>query len=202
MALRSTSDAWGVITRWLHWISAALIFFGLAHGYWMASMLPRVQRLPHYAFHSLVFTYFALLLLVRIAWRLAESTPAHPADSPSWERAGARVSRLLLYALMIAVTVTGYMNWSAFPARFDPARAAQMEVWVLGLFKLPAIHDQADRAVFQFWEYSHTYLSWALAVLVLVHALAALRHHFLKRNDVMRRMWSGRHAGGAGPDAS
>ena len=192
MGLRSTSDTWGAISRWLHWISAGLIIFGLTHGYWMANMLPRQQRLPHYWFHSLVLVYFALLLLLRIVWRLSEPTPRQPPESASWEKASAHAGHLALYALAIAVTVTGYMNWSAFPARFDAARASQMDLWVLGLFKLPAIHHKVDRAVFQFWEHSHMYLSWALAALVVVHILAALRHHFLKRNHVMRRMWSGR----------
>ena len=138
-------------------------------------MLPRPQRLPHYWFHSLVFVYFGLLLLLRIAWRLSEPTPVQPPKSAGWEKAPAHLGHLALYALVIAVTVT-------FPARFDPARAVQMDLWVLDVYKLPAIHDKADRAVFQFWEHSHTYLSWALAALVVVHIFAALRHHFLKRN--------------------
>ena len=194
MGLRSTSDAWGSVSRWLHWTSAAVIIFGLTHGYWMANMLPRQQRLPHYWLHSLVFVYFALLFLFRIVWRLSEPTPVQPQETAGWEKFSAHLGHLALYALTIAVTVTGYMNWSAFPARFDPARAAQMDLWLLGDFKLPGIHDKADRAVFQFWEHSHVYLSWALAALVIMHVLAALRHHFLKHDDVMRRMWGGRSA--------
>jgi cytochrome b561 len=180
-----------MVTRGLHWLSAALIIFGLTHGYWMANVLPRPQRLAHYWFHSLVFVYFALLLLIRIAWRLAEPTPGQPPESAAWEKVAAQLGHLALYALTIAVTITGYLNWSAFPARFDPARAALMDLWVLGIYKLPAIHDKADRAVFQFWEHSHMYLSWALGALVIVHVLAALRHHLVKRNNVMRRMWRG-----------
>ena len=194
MGLRSTSDAWGAISRWLHWISAALIIFGLTHGYWMANMLPRPQRLPHYWFHSLVFVYFGLLLLLRIAWRLSEPTPVQPPESAGWEKASAHLGHLALYALVIAVTVTGYMNWSAFPARFDPARAAQMDLWVLGIYKLPAIHDKADA---QCSSSGNTvtrnchgrWPRWSSCT-----SLAALRHHFLKRNHVMRRMWGGRSA--------
>jgi cytochrome b561 len=191
MVLRSTSNTWGAITRGLHWLSAALVVFGLTHGYWMANVLPRPQRLAHYWFHSLVFVYFAFLLLIRIAWRLSEPSPRQPVESAPWEKAAARLGHAALYAVTVAVTVTGYLNWSAFPARFDPARAPLMDIWVFGIVKLPAIHVKADRAVFQFWEHSHTYLSWALAALVVVHVLAALRHHYIKRNNVMRRMWLG-----------
>jgi len=94
-----------------------LVIFGLTHGYWMANMLPRQQRLPHYWLHSLVFVYFALLLLLRIVWRLSEPTPVQPQESAGWEKFSAHLGHLALYALTIAVTVTGYMNWSAFPAR-------------------------------------------------------------------------------------
>jgi cytochrome b561 len=192
MSLKSTHETWGTVTRWLHWISAALIIFGLTHGYWMANVLPRQERLPHYAFHSLVFVYFGLLLAIRICWRLSEQTPAHPAGRPAWERISAHLGHLGLYALVTAVLVTGYMNWSAFPGRFDPVRGPQMELSILGLFKVPAVHAKLDRDVFKFWELGHMYLSWVLAALVVVHILAALGHHFMHKNDVLRRMWSGR----------
>jgi cytochrome b561 len=67
-----------------------------------------------------------------------------------------------------------------------------MDLWLLGVYKLPAVQEKADRAVFQLWEHTHAYLSWALAVLVVVHVLAAFRHQLVKRNDVMQRMWRGR----------
>jgi cytochrome b561 len=134
----------------------------------MANMLPRQQRLAQYWFHSVVSVYFALLLLIRIAWRLSELTPRQPSESAGWEKAVAHLGHLALYGLTIAVPVTGHLSWSAFPAPFDPARAALMDLWVLGIYKLPAIHDKADRTVFQFWEHSHMYLSWALGALVIV----------------------------------
>jgi hypothetical protein len=100
MSWRSTSLVWGKVTRWLHWIPAVVVIFGLTHGYWMANMLPRPQRLPHYWFHSLVFVYFGLLLLLRIVWRLSEPTPAQPAQSAAWEKAFAHLGHYALYVLM------------------------------------------------------------------------------------------------------
>jgi cytochrome b561 len=191
MSLKSTRQAWGSVTRWIHWVSAALVVFGLTHGYWMANVLPRPQRLPHYAFHSIVLIYLGLLIALRMAWRLSETSPAQPADSAGWEKAAAHIGHLAIYAVLAAVLVTGYMNWSAFPARFDAARAAQMNLSFLGLFNVPAVHTKMDRDVFKFWEGGHMYLSWLLAALVVIHILAALRHHFLKGDDVMRRMWRG-----------
>jgi cytochrome b561 len=66
-----------------------------------------------------------------------------------------------------------------------------MNLSFLGLFNVPAVHTKLDRDVFKFWEGGHMYLSWVLAGLVVVHVVAALRHQFVKGNDVMRRMWRG-----------
>lgn len=192
MAIKSTKEAWGSVSRGLHWVSAALIIFGLTHGYWMANLLmPRTLRLPHYVWHSTIFLYFALLLALRIVWRLAEDTPEPPKASSRLEITAAHAGHLVLYGLMIALLVTGYMNWSAFPARFDPARAAAVDIHLFGFIKVPALHASLNRDVFKFWETTHMYLAWTMAVLAIGHILAALRHHFQKGNNVLRRMVSG-----------
>lgn len=191
MITRSTRESWGSIARALHWISAVLIMGGLVHGYWMANMLARPERLAHYKWHSVVFLYFGLLLALRIIWRLGDRAPDDPTDNASWERLAAHAGHLALYALMIALLVTGYMNWSAFPARFDPQRASLVEHTFLGGWKVPAIHAARNVEVFRFWEHAHMYMSWAMAALVVVHIGAALRHHLVKRNDVLMRMLRG-----------
>ena len=192
MSIRSTRDTWGSMSRTIHWLSAVLILFGLTHGYWMANLLqPRPLRLSHYVWHGTIFLYFGLLLALRILWRLQDRAPDEPSDSASWEKTAALLGHLALYGLMIWLLITGYMNWSAFPARFDPQRAAETKMYVLG-FDVPAWHKVRDPETFKFWEHSHMYASWAMAALVVVHVAAALRHHFVKGNDIMRRMWSGR----------
>lgn len=110
MPLKSTPTTWGPVTRGLHWLSAAIVLFALVHGYWMANMLARPQRLPHYQFHSLVLVYFAVLLALRIVWRLSEPSPEAPTGSAAWERTAALLGHLALYGLLIALLVTGYMN--------------------------------------------------------------------------------------------
>ena len=202
MAIRSTGQTWGSVARGLHWISAALILFGLTHGTWMANFLePRNLRLSHYVWHAAIFMYFGLLLALRIVWRLSDQRPEEPRDSTSLERNAASAAHLALYSLMIAMLVSGYMIWSSFPARFDPARAALVDIRLFGVFKLPALHTSLNRDVFKFWEHTHTYLAWSMMALVAVHVLAALRHHFIKGNDVLWRMMSGKSAEARRPGA-
>ena len=193
MAMRSDRETWGAVARGLHWLSALVIGFGLAHGYWMANLLqPREARLPHYVFHSAVMLYLGLLIALRIVWRIGEPTPELPAGTARWERIVAHAAHTALYVLVIAVLITGFMNWSAFPARFNPQRAADMVIRLFGFWPVPAVHDTLSRDVFKFWEEGHRLLSFGLAGLVAAHVAAALRHAVGKRNGVMRRMWSGR----------
>ncbi len=65
----------------------------------------------------------------------------------------------------------------------------------LDLFGLPIPPIVTDRAMHDFYEEAHTISSYLLAALVVVHIVGSLRHHFFKRNDVMRRMWFGHRAG-------
>jgi cytochrome b561 len=191
MASRSTPTQWGSITRTIHWISALLLIGGLAHGYWMSNLLqPRDVRLWHYVMHGTVFLYFVALLVLRMIWRLQEPTPLLPRESATWEKAAAHSSHIVLYLLTIVLIVSGYMVWSAFPARFAPERASQTIITLLG-WPVPGYHTTNNRDTFKYWEFIHEWSSRAMMGLVVVHILAALRHHFSKGNDVLTRMIKG-----------
>lgn len=194
MSFRSDASSWGTVTRALHWLSAALILFGLFHGYWMTHFVARGDRLFHYGWHAQILVYLGLLVAIRVAWRLTELSPAQPIESAGWEKAAAHLGHLALYLGMIALLATGYLLWSAFPGRFnpDPKVAAQLDLTLFPGFKVPAIHDTADRTISKFWEELHEKLAWGMFALVGLHVLASLRHKFIKHNNVMARMWSGR----------
>jgi cytochrome b561 len=192
MTTRSTTETWGSVTRTIHWVSAVLMIGGLTHGYWMSNLLQvREARLWHYMTHGTVFLYFGLLLVLRVVWRLSEPTPHQPAASASWEKFAAHTGHILLYALMIGLVISGYMLWSAFPARFSPERASQTVLTLFG-WTVPGYYTTNNRDIFKYWEFVHEWMSRAMMVLVAVHIVAALRHHFTKSNDVLTRMTSGR----------
>jgi cytochrome b561 len=191
MATRSTSETWGSVTRNLHWISAIVVLGLLGHGWWMTHMAVREVRLWHYGLHGLIAVYFGLLLALRIVWRLGEATPHQPADTPAWQKFAAHGAHIALYALLIGMTVTGYLLWSSFPARFDPVRGVPFDYTLFGVFKVPAVHAAADRGISKYWENLHELMSHALQVLVLVHVIAALWHQFVKRDTILARMTHG-----------
>jgi cytochrome b561 len=191
MGTYSTTETWGSVTRAIHWFSAVLLIGGLTHGYWMSNLLQvREARLWHYMTHGTVFLYFGLLLALRVVWRLREPTPGQPAESATWEKTAAHLGHIALYVLMVGLVYSGYMIWSSFPARFSPERAQQTIITLFGI-PVPAYHTTNNRDVFKFWEFVHEWTSRAMMLLVAVHIVAALRHHFVKRNTVLTRMLTG-----------
>jgi cytochrome b561 len=177
--VRNTVTEWGWPARLLHWIGAAAILVLLVHGWWMTHLTPRPERLANYAWHSALGYDLLVLTVLRVLWRWTNPVPAQPSDSKRWERIAAQLGHIGLYVLMFAVSLTGWVVANTFrvPITKD----------LLGL-AIPQIVGPIDRATRAFIEESHMVLAYLLAVLVAVHVIGALRHHFWKRNDVLRRM--------------
>src|SRR5262249_4183717 len=155
----------------------------LGHGWWMTHMAPRPDRLAHYAGHSALGYDLLVLITLRLLWRWMNPVPALPADLKPWERLAAQLGHLGLYVLMFATTLTG---WAMAGSRRVPLMQD-----VFGI-TMPAIVQ--DRAMQPMLEDIHKYLAYVLAALVVVHVAGALRHHFVKRNTVLRRMTVGMKA--------
>jgi cytochrome b561 len=176
--IRNSVTAWGWPAKLLHWIAALAILVLLVHGWWMTHMTPRPERLANYTWHAALGYDFMVLLVLRLLWRWANPVPALPADTQRWERIAANAGHLGLYVLMFAVSLTGW----AVAATFRTPIVKDF----LGIPFPLIVQDRAWRA---WYEESHVILSYLLAALVVVHIGGALRHHFFKHNDVLRRMW-------------
>ena len=178
----NTGNVWGWPAKLLHWAGAILILLLLAHGWWMTHMAPRPERLAHYTGHAALGYDFLALLIVRLLWRWTHAVPALPADLKAWERWSAHAGHFGLYLLMFSSTLTGWVLAGTF------RRPMNQDVFGLTVPQLLTIQDRAVRGMI---EESHMILSYLLAALVVVHIAGALRHHWIKRTDVMRRMWFG-----------
>ena len=183
MTFNSTAK-WGWPAKLLHWVGALIILLLLGHGWWMTHLTPRPDRLAHYAWHSALGYDFLLLIVLRLLWRWFNPVPTLPADLKPWERAAAHIGHFSLYLLIFVVSVTGWMVASTFrvPITKD----------LFGI-SWPPLITGVERATRQWIEGSHMILAYLLAALVVVHIIGALRHHFFKRNDILRRMTWGMH---------
>lgn len=179
--VRNTTDSWGWPARSLHWLIALLLFVQIGLAFTMEEV-PKHLEDYYLGLHASVGASILALMLVRIAWRLVNQAPAQPAGTPRWQESLAHLVHLGLYLVTIATTIAG---WMLMGSERDP-----LPVKVFGLFPLPQLvepnspyHDLLGEA--------HETLAFTLIVLIIVHVAAALYHHMVLRDDVMRRMTRG-----------
>lgn len=178
MQIRNTSNTYGSIAIALHWL-VALTVIGLAIlGLWMTDLTyysPYYRSAPFW--HKSIGISLAVVLLLRLFWRWANPTPAHLPGHKTWEIRLASLVHGLLYLLLIVIMLSGYLISTATGQGID----------VFGWFSVPALvsglPQQADRAGLV-----HYWLAVTLLVLAAIHALGALKHHFIDRDNTLRRM--------------
>ncbi|HCK18356.1 MAG TPA: cytochrome B [Thalassospira sp.] len=180
MTLRSTKNAFGAVTKTIHWVMALLVISVFSIGWYMDLLPLGMEKLEWISRHkSLGVTVLALVVL-RVIWRHREPTP-EGLGKTRIERLAAKAGHLGLYLLMFAMPLTGWTMSSA----------ANFPVSVYGLFTLPNLVSP-NQELFETLRTVHWLLSWAVAGLVGVHILAALKHHFWDRDATLRRMLPGK----------
>ena len=161
----------------LHWLIALLIIAAFLLGVTMSDMAPSITKLKLVNWHKWLGVTVLGLAALRLLWRLTHTAPALPAAMAGWQVLAAKLGHLGLYLLMFAVPLSGYFF----------SLAAGFKVVYLGLFPLPVLIDK-NPALKPVLHELHEILAWGMAVLVCVHVLAALKHHVIDRDDVLKRM--------------
>ena len=177
---RNTSRRYGTIAMLLHWAMALLLVALVLLGLYMT-------RLPDVGFNQtkvwLIIYHKELgmlalgLVAVRFAWRFGNELPVLVGAMPEWQQVAARFVHLCFYALMFALPVSGWLMSSAagFPVPF------------FGLFYWPDLIGYSEHH-YALLLALHKALGYAIIPFIAVHAGAALRHHFISRDDTLRKM--------------
>jgi cytochrome b561 len=178
-------NVYSPVGRAFHWIMAALVFFQLWWGWWVGRLPVGPDKLEGYQVHSQVGVALLVLLLFRALWRSIIPGPVNDADKPGWESTAARITHFVFYFLLVTLPLSGWVMWSAMA--FDqPLSLVGVAPWpLLPLQDLPL---ETRWAIMQWSETIHFWLILALLGTILVHTGAALKHHFIDRDDVLAGM--------------
>jgi cytochrome b561 len=177
MSFRNTTRAWGAVSRTLHWLIVLLIITQ-----WLiaehADDLPNgVAKLRTLDLHKSIGMTVFMLAIIRLVWRWMNPVPTLDGLAKGWERFAAGVSHFALYALIFAMPLSGWLMSSAH---------AYSVSW-FHLFQWPDLL-QPDHELSERLEWLHKLLFKILVGVAVLHALAALKHHFVDRNEVLKRM--------------
>jgi cytochrome b561 len=177
MGLGNTMNGYGVVAKLLHWSIVALIIaqYLLAES---AEELPTgVEKFEIITLHKSLGLLVLALALARIGWRFAQRGRPAPVPMPRPQRIAAAAGHGLLYLLLLLQPLSGWAMSSA----------ANYPVTFFGWFELPRLVAASEQA-HEYFEDVHELLFDVLVAFAVVHALAALYHHFWMKDDTLRRM--------------
>jgi len=162
----------------LHWFLAAAIVAGFVIGLQMSDEPVSPTRVRWITYHKWIGITILALSMLRLLWRLGHRPPTLPDSMQAWQRNASRWAHRSLYLFFFIVPLAGWAYSSA----------DGFHVVYLGLIRLPDLAPK-DKALADLLIEVHATLAWTLAVLVGVHVAAALKHHFIDRDSLLRRMW-------------
>jgi len=165
----------------LHWLVAVMIICNFSFGIYMSDLPLSPWKLKVYSWHKWAGVSVFLLVALRLVWRSLHTPPPLPVAMPEWQRKAAHAGHHTLYLLMFAVPISGWLMSSALG----------VQTVYFGVLPLPDLLAK-DKELGETLKLVHQSLNFGMAAVVLGHAGAALKHHYLDRDDVLTRMapWS------------
>jgi cytochrome b561 len=177
MQFRNSASRFGAVSQFLHWLIVILLAVQFTLG-WIADDLPLgLEKLTVLARHKSFGMTILMLAVVRLLWRFANPIPTLPLTLKPYERALARVTHALLYALLFAMPISGWIMSSA----------ANYPVSWFHQFTWPNL-IAPDKSIVDDLKEVHETIAVALLVTLGLHVLAALKHHFVLKDDTLKRM--------------
>lgn len=180
MFIKNTSKHYGIITKFLHWSIALLIFFQFYLVYWKRNYLPENSEIAKFYINDLhkpIGILILILAILAILWKLINIKPHFPFGMSRYEKFAANNVHLLLYLTLIIMPLSGLLMTVAGgrPPNF------------FGLYQIPQFMNVNKDLSEVFW-HLHEITGVIIVVLVAIHVLAALKHHFIDHDTVLKRM--------------
>lgn len=161
----------------LHWLTAALAASGFLLGLYMVTLKFSPIKLRYFSYHKWIGVTILLLGIMRLIWRFYHPAPKMPSRMPEWEKAFARGAHAFLYCLIFLVPITGWLMSSAHG----------LQTVYFGVLPLPNILGK-DKDMAKLLEGVHFGFNKALIIAAFLHAAAAVKHHVIDKDDILKRM--------------
>lgn len=177
MMLKNSRETYGAGAKFFHWVTVLLLAIMFPLGMIMAEMKLSMEKISAIGWHKSLGVTVLCLLLLRLVWRFANPVPLLPAHMSAVQRLLAHLSHGMLYVLLVAMPISGWMMSSA----------SGLPVSVFGWFTLPVM-IAPDRDLAHTLREAHEIDGWLLLGVIGLHVTAALVHHFYYKDMILVRM--------------
>jgi cytochrome b561 len=188
--IRNTDMSYGSVAKWLHWLTALLILVAYLLVLYLEYVLhgEGPMRSPVIRLHKAVGASILIFIVLRLWWRATNPSPKLPESMPKWQVTASHISHISLYALLVAMPISGYLGNGSGVS--------------FGIFAIPGFAKTAFGAwtldlmgmTFEEWEVPFDYFHYKIVgpfvlwVIIAAHAGAAIYHHYVEKDDVLKRM--------------
>lgn len=168
---------WSQPTKIFHWVVFGGIIVMISLGVWAEETPVSPLKFKIFAYHKATGIMVLLTMLARLGWRLRTPRPPLPDHMPTWEKRAAEITHWLLYGLVIAIPISGWVMSSA----------ANFPVSIYGLFTVPDLVEP-NKALSETAAQTHHLLLYLMMATLAAHIGAALRHHFVTKDEILNGM--------------
>jgi len=182
--MKNTLSHYGWITISIHWLVAVTVIGLFSLGYWMVDLGyydPWYKQGPD--LHKSIGILLFIVMMIRVVWRYFQIKPEHLNSHTRIEKKIGSIVHIFLYSALFVLMISGYL--------ISTADGRAIEVFnLLSVASFGELFtDQEDLSGIV-----HKYLAYALMLTVILHALAALKHHFIDKDNTLRRMLGSRNS--------
>lgn len=177
LQVKNSKNHYGLIAIFLHWLIALIVFVLLPLGIYMTYLPISYQKLKLYGWHKEYGILILMLIIVRMFWRLVNIQPLLPTYLPNWQKLAARAVHYSFYIFLLVLPISGWLITSA----------VNLPVSFFGIVIFPNLISPNQNLLPLFISI-HKWLGYILIAIICLHVSAALKHHFINKDDVLRRM--------------
>lgn len=172
--IKNTTESYGSVAKFFHWFMAIIIIGMLIMGFFLEDL----KEPSLYKAHKSTGFLILLLALIRLTWRFLSTSLVYKQNLPKLIKLAAHLGHYSLYILMILVPSSAFLA----------SNAAQKPIAFLYVFDMPLLFSEKNLELAKFMMNIHSILAIIFTIVIAAHFLAALYHHYIRKDDILKRM--------------